>query len=107
MPFANAAPNLTTDVPALLELAKQNGVPICGKHFKTGQTFMKTLLAPGFKARIEGHSGWLSFYFEGPMTAAGLYPEHDIFIQLMELKNTLRWMQGEELITHFGLEYYN
>jgi myo-inositol-1-phosphate synthase len=225
VPFANGAPNLTTDVPALLELAKENGVPICGKDFKTGQTFMKTLLAPGFKARMLGVRGWfstnilgnrdgevledpgsfkskeetklsvlehilqpelypslykdlyhavrinyypprgdskegwdnidifgwlgypmqikidflcrdsilaaplvldlvlfmdlaqragmkgiqewLSFYFKGPMTAAGLYPEHDIFIQLMKLKNTLRWMQGEDLITHLGLEYYD
>ena len=225
VPFANGAPNLTTDVPALLELARANEVPICGKDFKTGQTFMKTLLAPGFKARMLGVNGWfstnilgnrdgevledpssfktkeetklsvleqilqpdlypelykdlyhavrinyypprgdakegwdnidifgwlgypmqikidflcrdsilaaplvldlvlfldlaqragfkgiqewLSFYFKGPMTAAGLYPEHDIFIQLMKLKNTLRWMQGEELITHLGLEYYD
>ena len=225
VPFANGAPNLTTDVPALLELARQNEVPICGKDFKTGQTYMKTLLAPGFKARMLGVKGWfstnilgnrdgevledpgsfkskeetklsvleqilqpelypqlygdlyhavrinyypprgdakegwdnidifgwlgypmqikidflcrdsilaaplvldlvlfldlaqragmkgiqewLSFYFKGPMTAPGLYPEHDIFIQLMKLKNTLRWMQGEDLITHLGLEYYD
>ncbi len=225
VPYANGAPNLTTDTPALLELARQNGVPVCGKDFKTGQTFMKTLLAPGFKARMLGMSGWfstnilgnrdgevledpgsfkskeetklsvleqilqpnlypelykdlyhavrinyypprgdskegwdnidifgwlgypmqikidflcrdsilaaplvldlvlfldlaqrsgmkgiqewLSFYFKAPMTAPGLYPEHDIFIQLMKLKNTLRWMQGEDLITHLGLEYYD
>jgi myo-inositol-1-phosphate synthase len=225
VPFANGAPNLTTDVPALLDLARQNEVPICGKDFKTGQTYMKTLLAPGFKARMLGVRGWfstnilgnrdgevledpgsfktkeetklsvleqilqpdlypelykdlyhavrinyypprgdakegwdnidifgwlgypmqikidflcrdsilaaplvldlvllldlaqrasmkgvqewLSFYFKGPMTAPGLYPEHDVFIQLMKLKNTLRWMQGEELITHLGLEYYD
>ena len=225
VPFANGAPNLTTDVPALLDLAKQNGVAICGKDFKTGQTFMKTLLAPGFKARMLGVSGWfstnilgnrdgevledpdsfktkeetklsvldqilqpqlyphlykdlyhsvkinyypprgdakegwdnidifgwlnypmqikidflcrdsilaapivldlvlfldlaqraglrgiqewLSFYFKGPMTAPGLYPEHDIFIQLMKLKNRLRHLMGEELITHLGLEYYD
>lgn len=225
VPFANGAPNLTTDVPAMLELARQNAVPICGKDFKTGQTYMKTLLAPGFKARMLGVKGWfstnilgnrdgevledpgsfktkeetklsvleqilqpdlypnlykdlyhavrinyypprgdakegwdnidifgwlgypmqikidflcrdsilaaplvldlvlfldlaqragmkgiqewLSFYFKGPMTAPGLYPEHDIFIQLMKLKNTLRWMQGEDLITHLGLEYYD
>ena len=225
VPFANGAPNLTTDTLALQELAKQNGVPICGKDFKTGQTFMKTLIAPGFKARMLGVRGWfstnilgnrdgevledpgsfkskeetklsvleqilqpelypdlygdlyhavrinyypprgdakegwdnidifgwlgypmqikidflcrdsilaaplvldlvlfmdlaqrsgmkgiqewLSFYFKGPMTASGLYPEHDIFIQLMKLKNTLRWMQGEDLITHLGLEYYD
>jgi len=225
VPFANGAPNLTTDVPAMLELARENEVPICGKDFKTGQTYMKTLLAPGFKARMLGVNGWfstnilgnrdgevledpgsfktkeetklsvleqilqpdlypmlykdlyhavrinyypprgdakegwdnidifgwlnypmqikidflcrdsilaaplvldlvlfldlaqragmkgiqewLSFYFKGPMTAPGLYPEHDIFIQLMKLKNTLRWMKGEDLITHLGLEYYD
>jgi myo-inositol-1-phosphate synthase len=225
IPFANGAPNLTTDVPALLGLARDREVPICGKDFKTGQTYMKTLLAPGFKARMLGVRGWfstnilgnrdgevledpgsfktkeetklsvleqilqpdlypalykdlyhavrinyypprgdakegwdnidifgwlgypmqikidflcrdsilaaplvldlvlfldlaqrarmkgiqewLSFYFKGPMTAPGLYPEHDIFIQLMKLKNTLRWMQGEDLITHLGLEYYD
>lgn len=55
--FANGAPNLTTDVPALLELARNNGVPICGKDFKTGRTYMKTLLAPGFKARMLGVRG--------------------------------------------------
>ncbi len=222
---ANGAPNLTTDVPALHELAREMGAPICGKDFKTGQTLMKTILAPGLKARMLGVKGWfstnilgnrdgevlndpgsfktkeetklsvlnyilqpelypelykdlyhlvrinyypprgdakegwdnidifgwmgypmqikidflcrdsilaaplvldlvllmdlaqragmkgvqewLSFYFKGPMTAPGLYPEHDIFIQLMKLKNTLRWMRGEELITHLGLEYYD
>ena len=225
VPFANGAPNLTTDIPALLNLARDRQVPICGKDFKTGQTFMKTLLAPGFKARMLGVNGWfstnilgnrdgevledpgsfkskeetklsvldqifqphlypelykdlyhavrinyypprgdakegwdnidifgwlgypmqikidflcrdsilaaplvldlvlfldlaqragmkgiqewLSFYFKAPMTAQGLYPEHDIFIQLMKLKNTLRWMRGEDLITHLGLEYYD
>jgi myo-inositol-1-phosphate synthase len=225
VPYANGAPNLTTDTPALLELARDRNVPLCGKDFKTGQTFMKTLLAPGFKARMLGVNGWfstnilgnrdgevledpgsfktkeetklsvldqilqpdlypalykdlyhvvrinyypprgdskegwdnidifgwmnypmqikidflcrdsilaaplvldlvlfmdlaqragmrgiqewLSFYFKAPMTAQGLYPEHDIFIQLMKLKNTLRWMQGEDLITHLGLEYYD
>ena len=60
MPFANGAPNLTTDVPALLDLASENRVPICGKDFKTGQTYMKTLLAPGFKARMLGVRGWFS-----------------------------------------------
>jgi myo-inositol-1-phosphate synthase len=225
VPFANGAPNLTTDIPVMLDLARERQVPICGKDFKTGQTFMKTLLAPGFKARMLGINGWfstnilgnrdgevledpgsfktkeetklsvleqilqpdlyphlykdlyhsvkinyypprgdskegwdnidifgwmnypmqikidflcrdsilaaplvldlilfmdlaqragmkgiqewLSFYFKGPMTAPGLYPEHDIFIQLMKLKNTLRWMRGEDLITHLGLEYYD
>jgi myo-inositol-1-phosphate synthase len=225
VPFANGAPNLTHDIPALLDLAKERNLPVCGKDFKTGQTFMKTLLAPGFKARMLGMSGWfstnilgnrdgevledpgsfkskeetklsvlqqilqpdlypelykdlyhavrinyypprgdakegwdnidifgwlgypmqikvdflcrdsilaaplvldlvlfldlaqragmrgiqewLSFYFKAPMHAPGLYPEHDIFIQLMKLKNTLRWMKGEDLITHLGLEYYD
>jgi myo-inositol-1-phosphate synthase len=225
VPYANGAPNLTTDTPALLELARERQIPICGKDFKTGQTFMKTLIAPGLKARMLGMSGWfstnilgnrdgevledpgsfkskeetklsvleqilqpdlypqlyknlyhavrinyypprgdakegwdnidifgwlgypmqikidflcrdsilaaplvldlvlfldlaqragmkgvqewLSFYFKAPMTAPGLYPEHDIFIQLMKLKNTLRWMRGEDLITHLGLEYYD
>jgi myo-inositol-1-phosphate synthase len=225
VPFANGAPNLTTDVPALLDLARDRSLPLCGKDFKTGQTFMKTLIAPGLKARMLGMNGWfstnilgnrdgevledpgsfkskeetklsvlehilqpdlypalykdlyhcvrinyypprgdakegwdnidifgwmgypmqikidflcrdsilaapialdlvlfldlaqragmrgiqewLSFYFKAPMTAPGLYPEHDIFIQLMKLKNTLRWMRGEDLITHLGLEYYD
>jgi len=225
VPFANGAPNLTTDCPALLELARERELPVCGKDFKTGQTFMKTLIAPGLKARMLGVKGWystnilgnrdgevlddpgsfkskeetklsvldtifqphlypqlykdlyhavrinyypprgdakegwdnidifgwlgypmqikinflcrdsilaapivldlvlfldlaqragmrgiqewLSFYFKAPMTAPGLYPEHDIFIQLMKLKNTLRWMKGEDLITHLGLEYYD
>lgn len=225
VPFANGAPNLTHDIPALLGLARDHEVPVCGKDFKTGQTYMKTLLAPGLKARMLGCSGWfstnilgnrdgevlddpgsfktkeetklsvldqilqpnlypelykdlfhsvkinyypprgdekeswdnidifgwlgypmqikidflcrdsilaaplvldlvlfldlakragmkgvqewLSFYFKAPMTAPGLYPEHDVFIQLMKLKNTLRWMKGEELITHLGLEYYD
>ncbi len=225
VPFANGAPNLTVDVPALSQLAQEMGVPICGKDFKTGQTFMKTLLAPGLKSRMLGLHGWystnilgnrdgevlddpesfktkeesklsvleyilqpeiypelygdfshlvrinyypprgdnkegwdnidifgwlgypmqikinflcrdsilaaplvldlalfmdlaqrcgmrgvqewLSFYFKSPMTAPQLYPEHDLFIQLMKLKNTLRHLKGEELITHLGLEYYD
>ncbi|HEV8525540.1 MAG TPA: inositol-3-phosphate synthase [Terriglobales bacterium] len=228
VPFANGAPNLTVDIPAMIELSRRNQVPICGKDFKTGQTLLKTILAPGFKARMIGLSGWfstnilgnrdgevlddpesfktkeesklsvleqilqpelypelyqhlyhkvrinyypprgdnkegwdnidifgwlgypmqikvdflcrdsilaaplvldlvlfldlaqrspelrrlgiqewLSFYFKSPMTAPGLYPEHDLFIQLMKLKNTLRHLKGEELITHLGLEYYD
>jgi myo-inositol-1-phosphate synthase len=225
VPFANGAPNLTADIPALTKLAEQHKVPICGKDFKTGQTLMKTILAPGLKSRMLGLDGWystnilgnrdgevlddpenfkskevsklsvlehifqpevypdlygnfshvvrinyypprgdnkegwdnidifgwlgykmqikidflcrdsilaaplaldlalfmdlaqragmrgvqewLSFYFKAPQTAAGLYPEHDIFIQLKKLKNTLRHMRGEELITHLGLEYYD
>ena len=59
------------------------------------------------RAGMKGIQEWLSFYFKAPMTAPGLYPEHDIFIQLMKLKNTLRWMKGEDLITHLGLEYYD
>jgi len=224
IPFANGAPNLTVDIPAFLELAEGNQVPICGKDFKTGQTLMKTILAPGLKARLLGLSGWfstnilgnrdgevlddpesfktkeesklsvleyilqpevypqlygdfyhkvrinyypprrdnkegwdnldifgwlgypmqikidflcrdsilaaplvldlvlfldlakrtgmsgiqewLSFYFKSPMTPPELYPEHDLFIQLMKLKNTLRFMRGEEQITHLGMDYY-
>ncbi|HVF43613.1 MAG TPA: inositol-3-phosphate synthase [Pyrinomonadaceae bacterium] len=225
VPFANGAPNLTVDIPAIQKLADQQGVPVCGKDFKTGQTLMKTILAPGLKSRMLGLHGWystnilgnrdgevlddpesfktkeesklsvleyilqpelypelykdfshvvrinyypprgdnkegwdnidifgwlgypmqikidflcrdsilaapivldlalfldlaqrvgmkgvqewLSFYFKSPMTAPGLYPEHDIFIQLMKLKNTLRHLRGEDLITHLGLEYYD
>jgi myo-inositol-1-phosphate synthase len=225
IPFANGAPNLTVDIPAIQQLAAKHGVPIVGKDFKTGQTLMKTILAPGFKARQLGLNGWfstnilgnrdgavledpdsfktkeesklgvleyilqpklypalygkmyhkvrinyypprgddkegwdnidifgwlgypmqikvdflckdsilaaplvldlvlfldlakraglkgiqewLSFYFKSPMCAPELYPEHDLFIQLMKLKNTLRWMKGEELITHLGSEYYD
>ncbi len=228
VPYANGAPNLTVDVPAMHELSRRNDAPICGKDYKTGQTLMKTILAPGFKARMLGLNGWfstnilgnrdgevlddpgsfktkeesklsvlehilqpelypelygkichkvrinyypprgdnkegwdnidifgwlgypmqikvdflcrdsilaapivldlvlfldlaqrsselrdigiqewLSFYFKSPMTAPGLYPEHDLFIQLMKLKNTLRHLKGEPLITHLGLEYYD
>ncbi len=225
VPFANGAPNLTVDIPALNDLAREHNVPICGKDFKTGQTLLKTILAPGFKARMLGLNGWfstnilgnrdgevlddpesfktkeesklgvleyilqphlypqlygkihhkvrinyypprgdnkegwdnidifgwlgypmqikvdflcrdsilaapivldlvlfldlaqraglrgiqewLSFYFKSPMCAPELYPEHDLFIQLMKLKNTLRWMMGEDLITHLGNEYYD
>lgn len=224
IPFANGAPNLTVDIPAFLELAEANQVPICGKDFKTGQTLMKTILAPGLKARMIGLSGWfstnilgnrdgevlddpesfktkeesklsvleyilqpevypqlysdfyhkvrinyypprgdnkegwdnldifgwlgypmqikidflcrdsilaaplvldlvlfldlakragmsgiqewLSFYFKSPMTPPELYPEHDLFIQLMKLKNTLRFIRGEGQITHLGMDYY-
>ena len=225
LPYANAAPNLSADVPALLELAQKTGSPLAGKDLKTGQTLIKTIIAPGLKARLIGVKGWystnilgnrdgevlddpesfktkeeskksvldfilqpnlypdlykdlchvvrinyypprgdnkegwdnidlvgwlgypmqlkinflcrdsilaapivldvalfldlakragysgiqewLSFYFKSPMHAPGLYPEHDLFIQLMKLKNTLRHMKGEELITHLGREYYD
>ncbi|MBD3336551.1 MAG: inositol-3-phosphate synthase [Candidatus Eisenbacteria bacterium] len=225
IPYANGAPNLGPSIPALTELARELNVPIAGKDFKTGQTLMKTILAPGFKARLIGIDGWfstnilgnrdgevlddpesfktkeesklsvldsilqphlypdlygklfhkvrinyypprgdnkegwdnidifgwlgypmqikvdflcrdsilaapivldlalfmdlaarsqmrgiqewLSFYFKSPMHAEELYPEHDLFIQLMKLKNTLRHLRGEELITHLGLEYYD
>jgi myo-inositol-1-phosphate synthase len=224
VPFVNGAPNLTLDIPAMIELAKKNAVPIVGKDLKTGQTLMKTILAPGLKARMLGLEGWystnilgnrdglvlddkdsfktkeesklsvleyilqpglypelyqnfyhkvtinyypprgdnkegwdcidifgwlgypmqikvdfqcrdsilaaplvldlvlfmdfaqragmagiqewLSFYFKSPMCKENLYPEHDLFIQLMKLKNTLRYLMGEEQITHFGLDYY-
>jgi myo-inositol-1-phosphate synthase len=59
------------------------------------------------RAGMSGIQEWLSFYFKSPMTAPRLYPEHDLFIQLMKLKNTLRHLRGEELITHLGLEYYD
>ncbi|MBA2543884.1 MAG: inositol-3-phosphate synthase [Deltaproteobacteria bacterium] len=225
VPYANGAPNLSVDTAALLELARQQGLPITGKDFKTGQTLMKTILAPGFKARMLGLEGWystnilgnrdgevlddpesfkskevsklgvidhilqqelypdlygnishvvrinyypprgdakegwdnidivgwlgypmqikvnflcrdsilaapivldlalfmdfahragmsgiqewLSFYWKSPMTPDGLYPEHDLFIQLMKLKNTLRYTKGDDLITHLGAEYYD
>ena len=225
IPYANGAPNLTVDSPAFLELASKHKVPVCGKDFKTGQTLMKTIIAPGLKARLLGLSGWfstnilgnrdgevlddpesfktkeesklsvleyilqpenypdlygdfyhkvrinyypprkddkegwdnldifgwlgypmqikidflckdsilaapivldlvlfldlakrvgmsgiqewLSFYFKSPMTLPELYPEHDLFIQLMKLKNTLRYLKGEEQITHLGLDYYD
>ena len=228
VPFANGAPNLTVDIPAMVEMSKQYEAPICGKDFKTGQTFMKTVLAPALKARMLGVSGWfstnilgnrdgevlddpqsfktkeesklgsleyifqpelypelyknifhkirinyypprgddkeawdnidifgwlgypmqlkvnflcrdsilaapvaldlvlfldlakrtpslkalgvqewLSFYLKSPQTVPGLYPEHDLFIQSMKLKNTLRHIMGADLITHLGLEYYD
>src|SRR6266545_652037 len=224
VPFANGAPNLTVDIPVLERMAEERRVPIGGKDFKTGQTMMKSVLAPAFKARMLGLSGWystnilgnrdgevlddpesfktkeesklgllehilqpdvypelygkvyhkvrinyypprgdnkegwdnidifgwlgypmqikvdflcrdsilaapivldlalffdlagraglsgiqewLSFYFKSPQFAAGLYAEHDLFIQQTKLKNTLRWMMGEEQITHLGVEYY-
>jgi myo-inositol-1-phosphate synthase len=225
IPYANAAPNLSADIPALVSLAGQTRTPIAGKDLKTGQTLIKTIVAPGLKARLLGVQGWystnilgnrdgevlddpesfktkeeskksvldyilqphlypelysnlhhvvrinyypprgdnkegwdnidlvgwlgypmqlkinflcrdsilaapivldvalfldlakragmggiqewLSFYFKSPQHAPELYPEHDVFIQLMKLKNTLRHMAGEELITHLGLEYYD
>ncbi len=225
VPYANGAPNLSADFPALRELAEREGVPIAGKDFKTGQTLIKTILAPGLKARMLGLAGWfstnilgnrdgevlddpesfktkeesklsvlehilqpelypdlykdmyhkvrinyypprgdnkegwdnldifgwmdypmqikidflcrdsilaapivldlalfmdlaarsgmggiqewLSFYFKSPMVAPGLYPEHDLFIQHMKLKNTLRHLMGEDQITHLGREYYD
>ncbi len=224
VPFANGAPNLTCDIPAIEKLARDKGVPIGGKDFKTGQTMLKTVLSPMFKARMLGVAGWystnilgnrdgevlddpesfktkeesklgvleyilqpkvypelygemyhkvrinyypprgdnkegwdnidifgwmgypmqikvdflcrdsilaaplvldlalffdlahragmggiqewLSFYFKSPQFAEGLYPEHDLFIQQTKLKNTLRWMMGEDQITHLGIEYY-
>jgi len=224
IPFANGTPNLAIDIPALEEMAESKRVPICGKDLKTGQTLMKTILAPGLKARMLGLQGWfstnilgnrdgevldepmsfkskemsklgvlehilqpdiypdlykdfyhkirinyypprgdnkegwdnidifgwlgypmqikvdflckdsilaaplvldlalfldfaqragmsgiqewLSFYFKSPMVIDGLYPEHDLFIQLTKFKNTLRFLMEEDLITHLGLNYY-
>ena len=224
IPFINGAPNLTENIPALLDLARETRTPVAGDDFKTGQTMMKTALAPALKARMLGLSGWfstnilgnrdglvlddpdafktkeqsklsalehilqphlypdlyreayhkvrinyypprgdekegwdnidlfgwlgypmqikidflcrdsilaaplaldlvlfmdlaarlelhgiqewLSFYFKNPITPEGLYPEHDLFIQLTKLKNNLRYYMGEELITHLGVEYY-
>ena len=60
VPFGNGAPNLCVDFPALLDLAADKGIPICGKDFKTGQTLMKTIVAPGLKARMLGVHGWFS-----------------------------------------------
>jgi myo-inositol-1-phosphate synthase len=225
IPYANAAPNLSADIPALIELAASSRSPLAGKDLKTGQTLIKTIIAPGLKARLLGVEGWystnilgnrdgevlddpesfktkeeskksvldyilqpnlypelykdlchvvrinyypprgdnkegwdnidifgwlnykmqlkvnflcrdsilaapivldvalfldlakragmegiqewLSFYFKSPMHAEGLYPEHDLFIQMMKLKNTLRYLRGEDLITHLGREYYD
>ena len=225
VPFANGSPNLAVDMPCLRQFATERNIPISGKDFKTGQTLMKTVLAPMVKARQLGLSGWystnilgnrdgevldapenfktkeesklgvlenilqpekypelygnvfhkvrinyypprgdnkegwdnidifgwlgypmqikidflcrdsilaaplaldlvlfsdlaqraglggiqewLSFYYKSPQVAEGLYPEHDLFIQLTKLKNTLRWMMGEEQITHLGREYYD
>jgi myo-inositol-1-phosphate synthase len=224
VPYCNGAPNLAVDTAALIQLANERGVPISGKDFKTGQTWMKTVIAPGLKARMLGLAGWystnilgnrdgevlddpasfktkeesklsvlhtilqpeiypelykdfshvvrinyypprgdnkegwdnidifgwmgypmqikvnflcrdsilaapivldlalfsdfahragmkgiqewLSFYYKSPMAAAGLQPEHDLFIQQTKLKNTLRHLMGEDVITHLGLEYY-
>jgi myo-inositol-1-phosphate synthase len=224
IPFCNGAPNLSVDAPCLVQLAIDRGVPISGKDFKTGQTWMKTVIAPGLKARMLGLEGWystnilgnrdgevlddpqsfktkeesklsvlhtilqpekypdlykdfshvvrinyypprgdnkegwdnidivgwmnypmqikvnflcrdsilaapivldlalfsdfahragmkgiqewLSFYYKSPMAAPGLQPEHDLFIQQTKLKNTLRYLMGEDQITHLGLEYY-
>ena len=224
VPFNNGAPNLSVDTPALRQFSTDQNIPISGKDFKTGQTLMKTVLAPMLKARMLGLSGWystnilgnrdgevldapenfktkeesklgvledilqpakypdlygdvfhkvsinyypprgdakegwdniditgwlgypmqikvnflcrdsilaaplaldlilfsdlaqragmggiqewLSFYYKSPQVAPGLYPEHDLFIQLTKLKNTLRWMMGEDVITHLGREYY-
>jgi myo-inositol-1-phosphate synthase len=224
VPYANGSPNLSCDVPAIVELAQQNNLPVAGKDYKSGQTFMKTMLAPGLRARVLGVDGWfstnilgnrdgevlnepdnfkskevsksgviedildaklypklysniyhkvrieyypprgdfkeswdnldifgwlgykmqikinfscrdsilaaplaldialfldlakragmdgvqewLSFYFKSPQTAKGLPAQNDVFKQLEKLENTLRYLKGEELITHLGLDYY-
>src|SRR5438034_913102 len=112
VPFANGAPNLTVDLPVMERLAEERHVPIGGKDFKTGQTMMKIVLDLALFFELAGRAGlsgiqeWLSFYFKSPQFAQGLYAEHDLFIQQTKLKNTLRWMMGEEQITHLGIEYY-
>ena len=58
------------------------------------------------RAGMSGIQEWLSFYFKAPMHAKDLYPEHDLFIQLKKLKNSLRFLMGEEPLTHIGNEYY-
>jgi myo-inositol-1-phosphate synthase len=58
------------------------------------------------RANMHGIQEWLSFYFKSPVHAPGLYPEHDLFIQQIKLKNTLRYLMGEQQITHLGIEYY-
>jgi len=73
--------------------------------FLSNRAVLPTMIAQ--RSGMKGIQEWLSFYFKSPMTAPGLYPEHDLFIQLMKLKNTLRHLRGEELITHLGLEYYD
>ena len=225
IPYANGAPNLSADIPALVELAEKAGTPIMGKDFKTGQTLMKTTVAPMLKARmlalrgwystnilgnrdgevlddpgsfktkekskmsvldsilepklypglygkyyhkvridyypprgdakegwdnidiagwldmpmqvkinflcrdsilaapialdlvlfmdlakragLKGVQEWLSFYFKSPQCRKDLSPEHDIFIQHLKLKNTLRLLMGEEVLDHSGLDYYD
>ena len=77
---------------------------------ETGKTLVLDLvlfLDLAKRSDMNGIQEWLSFYFKSPIHARGLYPEHDLFIQLMKLKNTLRYLRGEELITHLGLEYYD
>jgi myo-inositol-1-phosphate synthase len=170
VPFANGAPNLAVDFPAAWELANRHEVPIAGKDFKTGRTWMQTVIAPAInifhtvpveyhpsrgdaqegwdsidifgwlgypmqlkvnflcrdsilaapivldlalfldfaqRAGFRGIQDWLSFYFKTPMSAPNVQPEHDLFIQLMKLKNTLRWAMGEQIISHLGHEYYD
>ena len=59
------------------------------------------------RAAMGGVQEWLSFYFKAPLAAESVYPEHDLFIQVTKLKNTLRYLIGEDLITHLGIEYYD
>jgi len=106
------------DVALLLQIQRGDLIAHAGQVLRGGEC-VRLCLPQGFllpaqflldlaqRAGMKGIQEWLSFYFKGPMTAPGLYPEHDIFIQLMKLKNTLRWMRGEDLITHLGLEYYD
>ena len=76
-----------------------------GQH-AAGFFFSGLLRQRAQRAGLGGIQQWLSFYFKSPQVAPGLYPEHDLFIQLTKLKNTLRYLKGEEQITHLGIEYY-
>ncbi len=95
----NGAPNFSVDIGAIQELAEKKKVPTAGNDTLL---FIDLAHRSGFYCIQE----WMSFYFKSPHVPEGLYPEHDIFIQQTKFKNTLRHMQGEELISHLGSEYY-
>ena len=81
---------------------------LCRDSILAAPIILDLVLFLDLAARIgfKGIQEWLSFYFKSPIHAENLYPEHDLFIQLMKLKNTLRVIAGEEEITHLGLDYY-